>query len=186
MISEELEPNEIISLLTWLNEYRWVHLSLLCLFIKNACTLFLVPWVIAFLVLHSSLMGNLLKTLDTIGNCQRLVFSLGVSQHIHKITNLWKFELIGHRSCKIIMKEKTPLSHEVVCVQMLDLETSNSKSEVSKLNLWELLLSRKLHHFGGSHFSHCFILSTSPRYSFPIKVLCLCLFWVITDSVHCL
>ena len=32
-----------------------------------------------------------LKTLDTIGNnCQRLVCSLGVSQHMHKITNLWK------------------------------------------------------------------------------------------------
>ncbi len=34
-----------------------------------------------------------LKTLDTFGNCQRPVFSLGVSQHMHKITNLWKFEL---------------------------------------------------------------------------------------------
>ena len=31
-----------------------------------------------------------------------------------------------------IMKEKTLLSHEVVCFQMLDLGTSNSKSEVSK------------------------------------------------------
>ena len=29
-----------------------------------------------------------LKTLDTIGSCQRSVFSLGVSQHMHKITNL--------------------------------------------------------------------------------------------------
>ena len=31
-----------------------------------------------------------LKTLDTIGNCQRLVFTVGVSQHtcMHKITNL--------------------------------------------------------------------------------------------------
>ena len=28
------------------------------------------------------------------------------------------------------MKEKTPLSHEVVCFQMLDFETSNSESEV--------------------------------------------------------
>ena len=28
------------------------------------------------------------KTLDTIGNCQRAVFSLGVSQHMHKITYL--------------------------------------------------------------------------------------------------
>ena len=34
-----------------------------------------------------------LKTLDTIGNCQRPVFSLGVSQHMHKITNLGQFEL---------------------------------------------------------------------------------------------
>ena len=29
-----------------------------------------------------------LKTLDTIGSCQRLVFKVGVSQHMHKITNL--------------------------------------------------------------------------------------------------
>ena len=33
-----------------------------------------------------------LKALDTIGNCQRPVISLGVSQHdMHKIKNLWKF-----------------------------------------------------------------------------------------------
>ena len=32
----------------------------------------------------------LFKTLDTIGNCQRPVFPLAVSQHTHKITNLWK------------------------------------------------------------------------------------------------
>ena len=32
------------------------------------------------------------------------------------------------------MKEKTPLSHEVVCVWMVDFETSNSKCEVSKSN----------------------------------------------------
>ena len=35
---------------------------------------------------------NDLKTVDTIGNCQRPVFSLGVSQHMHNMTNLWKFE----------------------------------------------------------------------------------------------
>ena len=33
------------------------------------------------------------KTLDTIGNCQRPLVSLSVSQHMLKITNLWKFEL---------------------------------------------------------------------------------------------
>ena len=30
-----------------------------------------------------------LKTLDTIGNCQRLVLTVGAYQHMHKITNLW-------------------------------------------------------------------------------------------------
>ena len=33
------------------------------------------------------------KVRYTFGNCQRPVFSHGVSQHKHKITNLWKFEL---------------------------------------------------------------------------------------------
>ena len=32
--------------------------------------------------------GTPLKTLDTFGNCHRPVFSLAVSQHMHKITNL--------------------------------------------------------------------------------------------------
>ena len=34
-----------------------------------------------------------LKGLDTFGNCQRPVFSLGAYHYMHKITNLWKFEL---------------------------------------------------------------------------------------------
>ena len=29
-----------------------------------------------------------LKAVDTIGSCQRLAFTVGVSQHMHKITNL--------------------------------------------------------------------------------------------------
>ena len=69
-----------------------------------------------------------LKTVDTIGNCQNPVFSLGVSQHMHKVTNL------GRQTCEIITKEITPLSHEIVCSLMLDFETSNSKLEVSKSN----------------------------------------------------
>ena len=53
----------------------------------------------------------LLKTVDTIDNCQRSVFSFSVSQHMHKITNLWKFEL--NRSLKVRdnNERKTPLSH---------------------------------------------------------------------------
>ena len=51
-----------------------------------------------------------LKALDTFCNCQRPVLSVGVSQHMHTKTNLWKFVLIGHQSCKRIMKEKHPTS----------------------------------------------------------------------------
>ena len=36
------------------------------------------------------------------------------------------------------MKEKTLLSHEVVCFQTLDLETSKFNYEVSKSNLWKM------------------------------------------------
>ena len=35
------------------------------------------------------------------------------------------------------MTEKLPLSHEVVCFQMLDFGTSNSKAELSKSNSWK-------------------------------------------------
>ena len=51
---------------------------------------------IPFLTLSKVLALRLLpylKTRATIGNCQRLVFSLGVSQHMFRITNMWKFEI---------------------------------------------------------------------------------------------
>ena len=41
-------------------------------------------------LLHLPNVFWLLKKLDTIGNCQRPLFSLGVSKHMHKITNLVK------------------------------------------------------------------------------------------------
>ena len=124
-----------------------------------------------------------LKTTDTIGNCQRPAFPLGVSQHMHKITNLWKFE---RRSCEITMTEKTLLSHEVVCFQMLDLENSNFKLEVSKSNSWKI-----------TSFSKTTLLSREPfltmlytTNSSPLLVtkwgFMLIIIWVITNSVHCL
>ena len=36
------------------------------------------------------------------------------------------------------MKVNTPCLHEVVCFQMLDFETSNSKLEVLKSNSWKI------------------------------------------------
>ena len=37
---------------------------------------------------HALIQVDVLKTVDTIGNCQRLAFTVGVSQHMHTITNL--------------------------------------------------------------------------------------------------
>ena len=71
-------------------------------------------------------------------NCQRPVFSLGESQYMHKVTNLWKFQLKLVGSCEILMKIKNPLSHKVVCFLMLGFESSSSKSEVSKSTSWKI------------------------------------------------
>ena len=43
-----------------------------------------------------------LKAVNTIGYCQRIAFTVGVSQQMHKITNLY-------RTCEIIMKEENTL-----------------------------------------------------------------------------
>ena len=127
-----------------------------------------------------------LKAVDTIGNCQRLGFTVGVSQHMHKTTNLWKFEL--NRSSKLRdnnERRKQP-SHTKLCAfrwlisrpQFLNLRSRNQIRG-------KLLLSRKLLHFRGSSFSQCFLLPipTSPHYSLPSKILCKLLFWVTTNSV---
>ena len=59
-----------------------------------------------------------LKTLDMLGNCQQPVHLLGVSQHLHKQQTCENLRSIGHRICKRILKEKTPLLHYFVCSQM--------------------------------------------------------------------
>ena len=82
---------------------------------------------------------------------------------------------IGLRRCKIIMKEKTPLLHKVVCFQMLDLRSRNQ-------NRGKLLLSQKLCYFSGSPYSQCFILSKS-LFLEPSKCLCQKYFWVIIVSI---
>ena len=46
--------------------------KLICVFLDNCYTFYMFY----------------LKTVDTIGNCQRLAFTVGVSHHMHKITNL--------------------------------------------------------------------------------------------------
>ena len=46
------------------------------------------------------------------GDCQRPVFSLGVSQHMHKITNLWKFELNWSSKKNTLVKRRCVLSDD--------------------------------------------------------------------------
>ena len=112
-----------------------------------------------------------LKAVDTIGSCQRLAFTVGVSQHMHKITNLWKFEL--NRSSKLgdnNEKRKHP-GHTKLCPFRWLISRPQVLNLVSKSNSWKKLLSRKLWHFRGSRFSQRFIPSTPPHYSSPRKVL---------------
>ena len=115
-----------------------------------------------------------LKTLDTIDNCYTPVFSLGVSQHMHEITNLLKFELnwLSKSRDNNGRKKHPQVSHKVVCFQMLDFEVSNLNLRSRNQIKGKLLLSRKLRYFRGSCFSQCFILSIAPHYSLPSKVLC--------------
>ena len=83
---------------------------LLCPFCQNLVAvrvLFYITWEPQMeAVLNGS--PNL-KTRDTIGNSQRLVFSLGVSQHMHKITKLWKFELNWSSELRGINERKNTL-----------------------------------------------------------------------------
>ena len=68
----------------FLKFYLVVCLSIYCL---EECSFFMsVPWKLQIVVWPLNFLQ--LKTLDTFGDCQRPVFSLGVSQLMHKITNL--------------------------------------------------------------------------------------------------
>ena len=92
-----------------------------------------------------------LKTVETIGNCQRLVFTVGVSQHMHKITNRCKFELNRSSKLRDNNERKNTLRHTNLCAfwclisrpQVLNLRSRNQIRG-------KLLISRKLRHFRGS------------------------------------
>ena len=60
------------------------------------------------------------------------------------------------------MKEKTPLSREVVCFQMLDFETSKSNSEVSKSNGKLCLLKNYVISEGAVPLTMFYIINISP------------------------
>ena len=101
-----------------------------------------------------------LKTVDTIGNCQRPVSSVAVSQHyMHKITTLWKFEFDWSSELRDNYEiKKHPCQTKLCAFRCLI-----SRPQVVNLRSWnqirgKWLLSQKLRHFRGSSFSQCFIL----------------------------
>ena len=96
-----------------------------------------------------------LKTVDTFGNCQRPVFSIGVSQHMHKITDLWKFELIWSLKLQDNNERKNTL------VTRSDFTCLISRLQILNLRSWNQI-RWKLPYFRGSRFSQCFILSNQP------------------------
>ena len=97
-----------------------------------------------------------LNILDTFGSCQRPVSPLSVSQHVHysqnnKSVKIWT---LGRRSYEIIMEEKTPLSHEVVCFTKCLISGPQNLILKSRNQIrGKLLLFRKLRYFRGSRFS---------------------------------
>ena len=101
----------------------------------------------------------LLKAVDTIGSCQRLAFTVGVSQHMLKITNLWKFE----RNRSSNLRDNNERTNTLVTLSCVRLDS---------LFRVELRLSLKLWHFRRSRFSQTFYTINLSYYSSPSKVVC--------------
>ena len=99
-----------------------------------------------------------LNILDTIGNCQRTVVSLGVTQHVHKIINLWKYELNwwSKLQANYDNKRKKHPCHTKLCATrcLISELVVRSRNQVRG----KLLLSQKSCNFRRSRFSQCFIL----------------------------
>ena len=120
-----------------------------------------IHWSLIITIVRCIFLYSVLKAVDTIGNCQRLAFTAGVSQHMHKITNLWKFEL--NRSSKLQdnnERRKHPCHTKLCAFRWLisrpPVVNWRSRNQIRG----KLLLSPKLWRFRGSCFSHCFIPPT--------------------------
>ena len=151
--------------MSWLRIVGWIQGSpqylsfsftpspILVKFVNNECNRFKVQFPMCFfplcvikISLYRPFPGCILKTLDTICNCQRLAFTVVVSQHMHKITNLWKFELNQSSQLQDNNERKNSPCHTKLCAyrwlisrpQVLNLRSRNQFRG-------KILLSRKLH-----------------------------------------
>ena len=104
---------------------------------------------------------------------------------MHKIKNMWKFELNRSSNLRDNNERQKHPCHTKLCEfrwlisrpQVLNLRSRNQIHG-------KLLLSQKLWLFRGSRFSQCFIPSTSPHYSSPRKVLCYII--ILSNYQQCL
>ena len=128
-------------------------------------------------------MGDLVMKVGVTVDCAVLIlglilkgsghFTVCVSQHMHKITNLWKFELNWSSNLRDNNEREKHPCHTKLCAfrwlisrpQVLNLRSRNQIPG-------KLLLSRKLWHFRRRRFSQCSLPSTSPHYSSSRKVVC--------------
>ena len=109
---------------------------------------------------------NALKTVDTIGNCQRLGCTVGVSQHMHKITNLWKFELNRSSELRDNNERKKHPCHTKLCALWCLILRPRILNVRSRNQIrGKLLFSRKLRYFRESPFFTMFYtVNSSPLF----------------------
>ena len=80
-----------------------------------------------------------------------------------KLQTFNKFELNWSSKLQNMNETKKTLSHEVVCFQMLDFETSNSKLEVLKSNSWKITSFSKTTSLQREPFlTMCYTINLSP------------------------
>ena len=125
-----------------------------------------------------------IPTVETFGNCQRPVSSLGVSQHAQNNKPVKIRTQLVVEVARVIEESHPCHTTYVVCFQMLDFGTSKSNSEVSKSNFVKITSFSKTIYFTGSCFSQCFILFNSSCYQ--VSFYAINYFGYITNSVQCL
>ena len=81
--------------------------------------------------LHVCFSRMQLKALDTFDNCQTPVFSLGVSQHMHKTTNLWTFLIKVIEVARDKWKKKRPF-----CTILCAFRCLKNASFLKTFNIW--------------------------------------------------
>ena len=119
----------------------------------------LTDWALNCYRLILSCTVYMLGHITNTGHYRYLSKTSAVSQHMHKITNLWKLEL--NRSSNLRENNERKL-----CAFRWLISRPQVLNVTSQIR-GKLLLFRKLCYFRGSRFSHCFKPSTSPHYSSP-------------------